>query len=96
MERAERFIQEIEEDLEEREEELGWEEGASDDVHGGQLPIELVRAGRREEVNFIEGRNQWELRSECIEVIGKPPIAMRWVDTDKGHMRGSYDVRRRM
>eukprot|EP00973_Karenia_brevis_P054918 7635748-Karenia_brevis.AAC.1 len=68
MEDVERFIQEIEQDFEEREEEFEWEEGASDDVHGGELPIELVRAGRREEVNFIEGRNQWELRpiSECI------------------------------
>eukprot|EP00973_Karenia_brevis_P006220 847391-Karenia_brevis.AAC.1 len=62
-----------------------FEKSASDDVHGGELPIELVRAGRKEEVDFIESRNQWELRpiSECIAVTGKPPIPMRWVDTDK-------------
>eukprot|EP00973_Karenia_brevis_P059916 8339608-Karenia_brevis.AAC.1 len=80
------------------EEDFDFEKSASDDVHGGELPIELVRAGRKEEVDFIEGRNQWELRpiSECIAVTGKPPIPMRWVDTDKGYMRGEHDIRCRM
>eukprot|EP00973_Karenia_brevis_P049396 6852732-Karenia_brevis.AAC.1 len=65
--RVDRWIQEIEEvirdsqedlrDLEE--EELG---GAWDDVHGGEIPLKLVKESRREEVDFIEGKPVWELR----------------------------------
>eukprot|EP00973_Karenia_brevis_P015614 2135377-Karenia_brevis.AAC.1 len=67
-------------------EELG---GAWDDVHGGQLPLELVRAPRKEEVDFIEGKPVWKLRTsnECWAATGKAPIKMRWVDTNKSHMR---------
>ena len=32
------------------------EEDAWDDVRGGQLPAELVKAARNEEVGFMEGR----------------------------------------
>eukprot|EP00973_Karenia_brevis_P009697 1308019-Karenia_brevis.AAC.1 len=41
---------------------------AWDDVHGGDLPIELVRESRREEVEFIEGKPVWDLRriEECL------------------------------
>eukprot|EP00973_Karenia_brevis_P059698 8310687-Karenia_brevis.AAC.1 len=76
------------EELESNEDVEAW-----DDVHGGELPLELVRESRREEVDFIEGRPVWDLRrvEECIAVTGKPPIKMRWVDTNKSHMRGKYD-----
>eukprot|EP00973_Karenia_brevis_P052564 7301864-Karenia_brevis.AAC.1 len=55
---VEKFVQEIDENIDEEDEEFEWEEGASDDVHGRELPIELVRAGRKEEVDVIEVRNQ--------------------------------------
>ena len=34
----------------------------------------------------MEGRKLWELRpiSECWEKLGKAPVSMRWVDTNKG------------
>eukprot|EP00973_Karenia_brevis_P020932 2878905-Karenia_brevis.AAC.1 len=82
MDSVEKLIQQIEEEIEEMEEDFDFDKSAS----------------RKEEVDFIESRNQWELRpiSECIAVTGKPPIAMRWVDTDKGFMTGEHNVRCRM
>ena len=31
-------------------------------------------------------RNIWTLRpiQECLDKAGKPPVSVRWVDTDKG------------
>eukprot|EP00973_Karenia_brevis_P088929 12333927-Karenia_brevis.AAC.1 len=65
---------------------------------GGDLPIESVRESRREEVEFIEGKPVWDLRriEECLAVTGKPPIKMRWVDTNKSFMQGKYEIRSRM
>ena len=60
--------------------------GAWDDAHGGELPMALVRAARKEEISYMEGRNIWTLRpiEECWELTGKPPVSVRWVDTNKG------------
>eukprot|EP00973_Karenia_brevis_P024491 3378904-Karenia_brevis.AAC.1 len=46
----------------------------------------------------IEGNQIWELRrvEECWAVTGKAPIAMRWVGTNKAHMKGKFEVRSRM
>lgn len=79
------WIQEIgvnlEEEKEEEDQDIGW-----DDVKGGELPIELIRGGRYEEVSYMENKPIWEVRSvkECWEVIGKAQISVRWVETDKG------------
>eukprot|EP00973_Karenia_brevis_P090889 12404862-Karenia_brevis.AAC.1 len=56
-------------------EELG---GAWDDVHGGQNPLEVVRESRREEVDFIQGKLVWKLRTidECWAATGEAPIKM--------------------
>eukprot|EP00973_Karenia_brevis_P023291 3206724-Karenia_brevis.AAC.1 len=69
------------------EEDMG---GAWADVHGGKIPLKLVKESRKEEVNFIEGKPAWKLRTieECWAVTGKAPIKMRWVDTNKSHMKG--------
>eukprot|EP00973_Karenia_brevis_P002854 387478-Karenia_brevis.AAC.1 len=77
------------------EDDLGW---AWDDVHGGEIPLKFVKAARKEEVNFIEGKPVWNLRTveECWAVTGKALIKMRWVDTNKSHMKGRFDVRSRM
>ena len=73
-----------------------WEEETSmeqawDDVKGGELPIGKVKAARKEEVTFMESRKLWDLRpeEECWEKLGKPPVSMRWVDTNKGD---DYDL----
>ena len=60
--------------------------GAWDDVHGGDLPLKDVKAARREEVGFMDERRIWDLRpiGECWEKTGKPPVSVRWVDTNKG------------
>eukprot|EP00973_Karenia_brevis_P010031 1357345-Karenia_brevis.AAC.1 len=82
--RMTKWIQEIErvlEDSMDHMEEVNLEEyeGAWDDVHGGR-----------------GSKPVWKLRrvEECLAVTGKPPIKMRWVDTNKSLMKGKYDVRR--
>jgi hypothetical protein len=73
--------------------ELAW-----DDVHGGELPIEEVKKGRKEEVGFMNRRKLWTLRpiKECFEKTGKPPVSTRWVDTNKAHELDGIDVRCRL
>ena len=63
-----------------------WEEIGWDDVKNNELPAQLGRAGRKEEVGFMEGRSIWGVRDdeECWRVTGAPPVPVIWVDTDKG------------
>jgi hypothetical protein len=44
-----------------------------------------VRAGRKEEVTFMENRGIWKVvkESECWEKTGKAPTTVKWVDTMK-------------
>jgi hypothetical protein len=62
---------------------------AWDDVNGGNLPWELVKDARLEEVGFMKERGLWTLRpvSECKEKTGKAPVSVRWVDTNKGGLK---------
>ena len=72
---------------------------AWDDVKGGELPFDKVREARKEEVTYMEGRKLWELRpiSECWEKLGKAPVSMRWVDTNKGDENADeWEVRCRL
>jgi hypothetical protein len=80
----EEWIAEIEAEIEGEIQEN--EEGAWDDVHGGTLPLQDVEAARREEVGYMGERKIWSLRpvKECWEKTGKPPVSVRWVDTNKG------------
>ena len=78
------WVQEVKDgmlDYDENSDSLAW-----DDVHGGDLPVKLVREARLEEVGYMVGRNIWEERSveECWKVTGKAPVTVRWVDTNKG------------
>jgi len=72
-------------------------EGAWDDVHGGELPLELVKDARHEEVGYMQGRHIWTVTSvsECWEKTGKAPVSVRWVDTNKGGP-GEMNVRCRL
>eukprot|EP00973_Karenia_brevis_P065188 9051397-Karenia_brevis.AAC.1 len=76
MEESEKHMEEMDE------EEWG---GAWDDVHGEEILLKFVKESRKEEVDFIEGKPVWNLRTveECWAVTGKAPIKMRWVDTNK-------------
>ena len=63
-----------------------WEEIRWDDIKNVNLLVDLVRAGRKEEVGFMENRNIWDVRdvAECWANIGAALVSARWVDTDKG------------
>jgi hypothetical protein len=70
---------------------------AYDDVHGGIYPLKLVKEARMEEITFMESRGIWSevSESDCWEKTGKPPVSVRWVDTDKG-LNGDIVVRSRL
>ena len=58
----------------------------TDNISGTNLPAEKVRAGRREEMGYMEqlevyGRIPF---SECWEKAQRPPIPTGWVDVNKG------------
>ena len=67
----------------EAEEEL---ESYWDDANGGWLDPKLVRAARAEELAAIKSYEVYVKRpiKECLEVTGKKPMPIRWVDTNKG------------
>ena len=50
------------------------------------MPYKLVREARREEVRYMTDRGMWVLRpiQECWEKLGKAPVTVKWVDTNKG------------
>ena len=56
-----------------------------DDVRGGALDAERVRAARREEVEWCRKMCVWERypRTDMLAEGGRA-ISLRWVDTDKG------------
>ena len=57
-----------------------------DDANGGYLDPKLVRLARKEEIAEIHNYKVYEKRpiAECIQVTGKKPMAIRWVNTNKG------------
>eukprot|EP00973_Karenia_brevis_P084591 11739010-Karenia_brevis.AAC.1 len=55
--------------------------GAWDDVHPS---------------NWLRSQGEKRTVEECWAVTGKAPIKMRWVDTNKSHMKGRFEVRSRM
>ena len=59
---------------------------ATDDLSGAILEPELVAEARREEINYFKSRGVYEKVpiEECWHQTGKPPIAVRWVDINKG------------
>jgi hypothetical protein len=58
---------------------------ATDDVHGGVLDLEKVKAARREEVDFMKSKGIWKEVpvSEAWAKTGKAPVSVKWVDTEK-------------
>ena len=62
------------------------EERFYDSVTGQPLRADLVRAARKEELKFFLTMQVWakRRRSEAYERMGKGPISVKWVDTNKG------------
>ena len=62
------------------------EEYAWDDVNDMELPLDMVRAARKEEMEHMKGRIfKVVKREEAERVTGRRPISTKWVDTDKTH-----------
>ena len=62
--------------------ESGW---CQDDVRGGSLPMDLVREGRRTEIEGFAARRVYVLRPRYeAKSKGARVVGVRWVDTQKG------------
>ena len=57
-----------------------------DDLTGQPLPEDLVRQGRKLELDYFCEKQVWVKRpyAEARQRTGKAPISVRWVDTNKG------------
>ena len=91
------MIDEWEDKAMETQEEIDeWAETAWDDVNNVPLPMEKVRAARKEEMEHSKGKRFVIVKkSEAWRVTGKAPMSTKWVDTDKSHGKGKLDVRSR-
>ena len=58
----------------------------TDAITGQRLNAELVRAARREELEYFAAKNVYKKvpRRKAMELQGKPPITVKWLDTNKG------------
>ena len=66
---------------------MSWKgEDFVDDLTGLPLPPDLCRAARKKELDYFESKGVWELRSvnEARKRMGRAPISVRWVETNKG------------
>ena len=57
-----------------------------DDLTGLPLNEELCRAARQKEIAYFQSKGVWELKSvnEARAKMGRSPISVRCVETDKG------------
>ena len=58
----------------------------TDDLSGEALDGQLVTIAKREEATEKYRREVWTEKpvADCLRDIGKPPIPVRWVSTNKG------------
>ena len=72
-----------------------WE--ATDDVHGGVLPSDLVRAARKREIEFLHARKVYSrsTTAEAWRLTRKAPLKLKWIDTNKGDRR-VFNIRSRL
>ena len=59
---------------------------AHDDVSGEDLDPKLVQAARKEEIEYFRSMGVYAKVpiKKCLEVTGKRPIQVRWIDINKG------------
>ena len=57
-----------------------------DDLTGLPLPPELCKAARQKEIEYFKSKGVWQIRTvnEARRRMGRPPISVRWVETNKG------------
>ena len=57
-----------------------------DDLTGLDLDPELCRAARKKELEYFKSKGAWDFRqiNEAMRKMGKRPISVRWVETNKG------------
>ena len=57
-----------------------------DDLTGHKLDPSLVRKAREMEMDYVRSKQLWIKRpvSECWQKTGRPPVTVRWFDTNKG------------
>ena len=70
---------------------------AEDDVHGGSLPADLVIAARHKELKYLKDRKVYAYSTvaEAWRQTRKPPLKLKWIDTNKGDRR-IFNVRSRL
>ena len=85
------YMQKVQQVSEEEEEEYAW-----DDVNNFELPMNLVREARKEEMKHMKEKIfKVVKKSESYRLTGRGPISTKWVDTDKSHGNGEMLVRSR-
>lgn len=62
------------------------DEYALDDISGAELDLSQVKKARAHEVAYVRKMNLYTKVSidECIKRTGKRPIAVKWIDVNKG------------
>ena len=71
-------------------------EEAWDDVSGAELDPAAVKKARKEEIEYVRKMNLYTKvpTTECLHKTGKRPIAVRWIDVNKGdHINPNYRSR---
>ena len=61
-------------------------EYAEDDVTGAELDPEEGKKARKDEIGYVRERNIYTKVpiKECWDKTGKKPIAVRWINVNKG------------
>jgi hypothetical protein len=73
-----------------------FDEYAWDDVNDIPLPLDQVKAARKEEMGHMKGKIfKVVKREEAWRITGRAPISTKWVDTDKTHGTGEPMIRSR-
>ena len=60
---------------------------ASDDVTGDFLDAKMVRAARREEIQYLKDMkvDKYARITDCLNATGRPPIGVWWIDVNQGN-----------
>ena len=68
-----------------------------DDVNGGYLPVDLVLAARREEIDRVHSEGVYEIVPiQACRDAGMKPLDLIWVDTDKSVDPSHKKIRSRL
>jgi hypothetical protein len=69
---------------------------AWDDVNNMEIPLDEVRAARKEEMGYMKNvKFKVVKKAEAYDKTGRAPLSTKWVDTDKTHGTGKANIRAR-